>query len=183
MNHADAPAGKALKYARPELERRFLLACVAADPPVRSVRIFDRYLSGTRIRLREIRDVTESVPEVMYKLTQKIPTADGRPGLITTMYLSADEHATLARLPADCLEKVRHRTPPFGVDVFEGQLSGLILAEAEFVSRDEMTRFEPPIPVVAEVTTDRRLAGGTLARTSSVELARVLATYGLAADR
>jgi hypothetical protein len=42
------------------------------------------------------------------------------------MYLSEDEFALLANLPAKVLTKTRHSVPPFGIDVFDGVLTGLV---------------------------------------------------------
>lgn len=53
-----APPGKELKYARPERERRFLLSAPPADGIVKTVRIADRYLLGTRLRLRRITEIS-----------------------------------------------------------------------------------------------------------------------------
>ncbi len=81
--------------------------------------------------MREVIEQTGTVP-VGYKLTQKIPGPAGGPGRLTTVYLSAEEHRLLASLPAVELHKVCVSMPPFGIDLFGGELSGLVLDEAEF---------------------------------------------------
>ena len=81
--HPDAPAGKAGKYARVERERRFLLPVVPSGEPVRRVLIEDRYVRGTRLRIRRMTDLDTAEGAVTYKFTQKIPTDFGGPGLIT----------------------------------------------------------------------------------------------------
>jgi hypothetical protein len=179
--HPDAPSGKELKYARPERERRFLLARLPPGEPVRRVLIEDRYMAGTRLRLRRMTglDGHGAAGEVTYKLGQKVPAPDGTPGLITNLYLSEVEYAALASVPARELRKVRSSHPPFGVDEFEGELAGLILAEAEFDSDDEMASFRPPFEVVAEVTADPRLTGGRLVATRNPEVRAVLDEYGV----
>jgi hypothetical protein len=180
--HPDAPSGKALKYARPELERRFLLAALPPGEPRHRVLIEDRYLSGTRLRLRRMTDID---PEgmaggVTYKLGQKVPAPDGTPGLITNVYLSDAEYRALSRVPGVELRKVRSSYPPFGVDQFEGPLAGLILAEAEFADEAEAASFRPSIAIVAEVTADLRLTGGRLVVTTKPELRAILDEYGVA---
>lgn len=180
--HPDAPLGKAGKYARIERERRFLLSEVPSGPPSRRVRIEDRYLRGTRLRLRRMTDlgvVGEGGHTVSYKLTQKIPTAAGTPGLITTMYLSVAEYDTIAGIDADVLTKVRSSYPPLGVDAFGGPLAGLILAEAEFETAAEELAFRPPVDVVAEVTADLRFTGGRLVSMSVEETRDLLAGLGI----
>ncbi len=167
------------KYARIEFERRFLLERLPADVKVVAVRrIVDRYIEGTRLRLREIID-----PEGagVYKLTQKIPdeTPTTRQGMITNFYLSRDEFEVLSRLPAKILRKTRHSVPPFGIDVFEDGLAGLVLAEAEFASAEEAASLEIPSFIAAEVTEDRRFTGGSLVAVTLDELRAWLAEYGI----
>ena len=68
---------------------------------------------------------------------------------------------------------------PCAVDVFEGELAGLVLAQAAFPSRWYAARFPAPVHAVAEVTGDDRLGEQSLARTSAAELARLVAGYGM----
>jgi hypothetical protein len=182
VEHPDAPAAKGTKYARLENERRFLIDAVPDLEPVRRVRIVDRYLTGTRLRLRQMTELDpDGVPtgQVENKLGQKIPKADGAPGLITNLYLSAREYEALEIVPGSVLEKVRLSIPPVSVDVFKGELAGLLLAEAEFETEMEAAAFEPPIRVVAEVTADLRLTGGRLVTTSAEELRALFAEFDL----
>lgn len=179
MRNDSAPPGKDLKYARVERERRFLLAGPPDQPGTRAVAITDHYLTGTRMRIRCATEATDIGIQVVYKLTQKIPGLGGRPGLITTMYLSHDEYRTLAILPAAVLRKTRHSVAPFGVDVFDGGLSGLYMAEVEFSSDEEMAQFSPTPFVRAEVTGDHRFTGGHLITATRQDVARALADYGL----
>jgi CYTH domain-containing protein len=167
------------KYARVERERRFLLAGPPAPSSVTVSRVItDRYLTGTRLRLRRS-DRSDGGREL--KLTQKVPIA--RPGavqgLITNTYLSAAEYELLASLPAAVLSKTRFSVPPLGIDVFDGDLRGLVLAEAEFGNDEEARAFAPPPECVAEVTEDVRFTGGRLVAASRQNLLRWLAEYGL----
>ncbi len=93
--------------------------------------ITDRYLVGTRLRLRR---AVFPDGDCELKLTQKVPLPrpGGVQGLITNTYLSPTEYDLLASLPAAVLSKTRCSVPPLGVDVFDGPLRGLVLAEAEF---------------------------------------------------
>lgn len=166
------------KYARLERERRFLLAAAPGVESAEARRITDRYLTGTRMRLRA---VERAGAEPQFKLTQKIPAE--RPGalqgLITTAYLSAAEYEVFAALPARVLRKVRYSVPPLGVDVFEGPLLGLVLAEAEFDSEADARAFAVPSRAVAEVTGDPGFTGGRLAVTTRAELRERLAAHGI----
>jgi hypothetical protein len=177
--HPDAPPGKAAKYALVERERRFLLRAVPRGTPVARVLIEDRYLVGTRIRLRRMTDLEASEDRAIFKLTQKIPTATGAPGLITTMYLSSGEYAAMLDIPAYILRKIRSYFPSLGVDVFEGPLHGLILAEAEFASAAEQAGFPVPADAVAEVTQDVRFTGGALVTRTADEIRALLAEFGI----
>ncbi len=165
------------KYARVEWERRFLLDRLPPQANVTRVRrIADRYIDGTNLRLRQQRDDGN---EAAFKLTQKLPTdaTGARQGLITTMYLTEAEFQLLANLPAKMLTKTRYSVPPFGIDVFEDALTGLVLAEAEFNSTEEASALSLPPFIVREVTEDPRFTGDELVRASTEELEKLLAEF------
>jgi CYTH domain-containing protein len=140
--------------------------------------IDDRYLDGTRVRLRRMAQVGGAT---QLKLTQKVPDPDGgaRQGTLTTLYLSEAEHAAFARLPAAALRKSRLSIAPYGVDVFHGELEGLYLAEAEFSSLEDAAALVPAAFCRAEVTADRRFTGGELARASGEQVRAWAREYGL----
>jgi len=171
---------RAGKYAQIERERRFLLAGL---PPVLTItarrRITDRYLPGTRLRLRRVDHLDSGVCEL--KFTQKVPA--NRPGhvqgLITNTYLSAAEYDLLASLPAAVLSKTRLTIPPLSVDVFEPPLHGLVMADVEFSADKEAQEFLPPPATVAEVTDDIRFTGGSLVSARRHDLVAWLAEYGI----
>jgi CYTH domain-containing protein len=168
------------KYARVERERRFLLARAPLPAAVTaSRRITDRYLPGTRLRLRRAEALPNGACE--FKLTQKVPAQ--RPGhiqgLITNTYLSPAEYELLASLPAATLSKTRLSVPPLGIDVFDPPLHGLILAEAEFTTDEAARSFLPPPQIVAEITNDTRFTGGTLVHAHRHDLLTWLAEYGI----
>jgi CYTH domain-containing protein len=171
---------KSGKYARPERERRFLLRQQPPGLVDRAVAIHDRYLDGTRLRLRRTTESAGDEVRVVFKLTQKMPPpAPGGTLLLTTMYLSADEHARLAAIPALVVEKTRFHVGELGVDVFAGALAGLVLAEVEFDDAIAMARYAAPPFAVAEVTEDPRFSGGQLARTPRLELSALLRPFGI----
>lgn len=175
-----AAADRSGKYALVERERRFLLRAAPEASGARELRrITDRYLAGTRLRLRRVERPGSFPPE--FKLTQKIPADRPGPvqGTITNTYLSRDEYDVFAVLPAAVLVKTRLSIPPLGVDVFGPPLDGLVLAEAEFGTDEEMYAFEPPAGIVAEVTADPRFTGGRLVHAHRTELASWLGDYGI----
>jgi CYTH domain-containing protein len=166
------------KYARVEIERRFLLDGVPEAAEVLAVdEIDDRYLDGTRLRLRRMAGVDGPT---QLKLTQKLPDPDGaRQGALTTIYLSEAEHAAFARLPAATLSKSRLTIAPYGVDVFHGELEGLYLAEAEFATVEDAAALVPAAFCRAEVTADRRFTGGELVRASGEQVRAWAREYGV----
>lgn len=174
-----APPGKSQRYARPERERRFLLAGRPAGAVERTAHIVDRYLSGTRLRLRQMIETRGASTSTYYKLTQKVPAADGGPGLIATIYLNVEEYTLLAALPAAVLKKTRHSVPPFGIDAYDGPLRGLFMAEVEFDDDAAMNEFSPPAWIVAEVTLDSRFTGGHFTTMQSEDLVALLSPFGL----
>ncbi len=183
MTAAGMPPAKPVregKYARVERERRFLLA---GPPPAAAVtasrRITDRYLPGTRLRLRRVDCLNSG--SCQFKFTQKVPA--GRPGyvqgLITNTYLSAAEYDLLVSLPADTLSKTRLSVPPLSIDVFDPPLHGLVLADAEFSTDEAAQSFPQPRAAIAEVTDDARFTGGSLVRARRHDLLTWLAEYGI----
>ena len=69
--------------------------------------------------------------------------------------------------------------PPFGIDVFEGELEGLLLAEAEFDSAAEADALTPPSFILQEVSADTRFTGGQLVRASRRDIQTWLLEYGV----
>jgi CYTH domain-containing protein len=167
------------KYARIEWERRFLLHHFPRNTNVTGTRrVLDRYIDGTNLRLRKQDD---GKGQTTFKLTQKLRerTLRGQEGLITTIYLTEGEYGVLAKLPAKTLTKSRFSVPPFGIDIFEENLSGLILAEAEFNSAAEASALTIPPFIVQEVSDDVRFTGGRLVAASRQELQTWLEEHGI----
>lgn len=179
FTNTSAPPGKSLRYAKPERERRFLLANQPPGEITKTVHITDRYFLGTRLRLRKMVETTGDFAKTFYKLTQKVPAPDGAPGLLSTIYLNQEEFVLLATLPGSLLRKTRHSIPPFGVDVFESPLDGLFLAEVEFDDDATMNAFSPPSWIVAEVTRDSRFTGGHLVTQRPGDLRALLSSFDL----
>ena len=151
-------APQAGKYARYELERRWLVERLPQGADAGS-RIVDRYIEGTRLRLRHAEP-----PHEQFKLSQKEAPAppDYALTVITTIYLTPEEYAVFAALPARVLRKRRHHFGRYSIDVFEGELAGLVLAETEFPSEEEMRAHPPPDFAVRDVSDDVRYTGGWL---------------------
>jgi CYTH domain-containing protein len=154
-----------LKYAQVERERRWLCRTPPTDRIVRSDAIIDLYVDGGGLRLREATPLNGG--PVTRKLGRK-GDVDRYTRLTTSIYLSEAEFGLLSNLPGKRLRKVRHHLTPvggfaYGVDLFEGDLAGLILAETEFATPEAMAACPGPDFAVREVTDDPRYAGGWLA--------------------
>ena len=153
------------KYAAIERERRWLCGGLPDLPVLRAEAIQDFYVEGSRLRLREARPAGGG-PAIL-RLSKKADLAPDR-RLITTLYLTPDEHALFANLPGRVLRKTRHYYAAEGatlsVDRFEGALEGLFLAEAEFEDDAAMAAFPAPPFSIREVTADPRYTGGELVR-------------------
>jgi CYTH domain-containing protein len=176
----EAVSGQAGKYARFELERRFLVARlpegIAED---RGWRISDRYIKSTHLRLRRMEPIHNG--ETIFKLGQKqVPSPpDFSRMTITNIYLSPNEYAVLTELEALELDKVRHQIERgdcvFNVDVFDGHLAGLLLAEVGFGTPEELHRsLDLPPWVIREVSDDFRFTGGALASLTADQAAELI---------
>lgn len=65
----------------------------------------------------------------------------------------------------------------FSIDVFEGELEGLVLCETEAAGLAELMAVEPPAYAKQEVTEDPFFTGGNLCRTTRADLLRKLSTF------
>jgi CYTH domain-containing protein len=172
-----------MKYAVLEREHRFVvLTAPAPSLSVRTLEVEDRYLQGTRLRLRRVRESGQ--PDVL-KLGQKIRFDEHDPSTLahTTLYLDAGEYDVLAALPADTVTKTRHHVPLDGghvlaVDRFHAALDGLVLAELD-LGADRVLPPTLPHGLGPDVTHDERFSGATLARTDGETLHALLASLGL----
>jgi len=150
-----------------ERERRWLCAGVPRDQIRETFVIEDLYVSGSRLRLRDMRP-THGGPALL-RLTRKADV-DSRTRLITTIYLPETEFEMLAAsLNGARISKLRHRlhAPPgvsFSVDEFRDALAGLFLAEAEFDTDEALAAFQGPSFAIREVTDDVEYTGASLAR-------------------
>src|SRR5919107_4401834 len=139
--------GRGSRDARVERERRYLLREL---PPGRKpsdphTQITDNYITGTRLRLRKVR--VPATNEWTLKLTQKFAPdpSDFSRTLITNIYLTEYEYEVLSVFEANELRKNRypyeHDGRLYSVDVFLGPLRGLITAETDFDTDEEMDAF------------------------------------------
>jgi CYTH domain-containing protein len=167
------------KYARIERERRFLVCDLPEEIAGRTnyLRIFDVYLPGTHLRLRRIEDGDGNV--ISRKFGQKFPAQPDQTEstLMTNFYLDESEYMRLSTLEGRTITKRRYSFEfdgqHFSIDVFEGNLAGLILCETELRQTD-ITHIKLPSFVKREVTLDLFFTGGSLANLAPKDLKRRL---------
>ena len=148
-----------MKYAVVESERRFLLRSLPAGVE-RTTEITDRYLTGTRMRLREM---VGSDGVVVRKLGHKVRLTDGPARIAcTSLYLDDAEWAVLAALPATVLRKRRHHVHLGGHQLAVDELAdGTLLAELDGGDQP-VTDLPAGLDVVREVTDDEAWTGASL---------------------
>src|SRR5215210_6998168 len=169
------------KYARLERERRYLLRDLPegmsrSDP---HVQITDNYISGSRLRLRKVRDPRTNKWTV--KFTQKFAPDpnDLSRTIITNTYLNALEAEILSVFNANEIRKNRYPFEfagrKFSVDMFLGDLFGLVLAEVSFETDEELERFSKPAFALADVTGEPLFSGGRLSELTFSDIRAAIA--------
>lgn len=173
------------KYARVERERRYLLQDLPEGLTRAShhVQITDNYITGTRLRLRKVRDPQTNKWTV--KFTQKFAPnpEDFSRTIITNTYLNALEAETLAVFGANEIRKNRY---PFefegrkwSVDMFLGELFGLVMAEVSFETDAEFDSFSKPPFAVADVTNIELFTGGRLCELTFEDIREEIMKMGI----
>lgn len=150
-----------LKYAVVERERRYVLASIPTG--VTSTKeIVDRYVTGTRLRLREVRQGDSAV---VRKLGHKVRLGKGPEEIAcTNFYLNDEEWAVLAALPARKLRKRRHMVARDGwLVAIDEHEDGTLVAEID--DADKPSDALPGwLDVVSDVSNDESWTGAGLAR-------------------
>ncbi|TIX50021.1 hypothetical protein [Alteraurantiacibacter aquimixticola] len=154
------------KYAHLECERRWLVE--AGNAPdiagLPRIDICDRYLEGTRLRLRSMVRGSD-VP--VFKLTKKYECADASVRPIVTAYLNHAEYDVFRTLSGAELRKSRYHVVDSGLtwtlDLFQGGLAGLVIVEIEAAGPAEIEGISPPAWAGREITFEPAWQGGSLA--------------------
>jgi CYTH domain-containing protein len=124
--------------------------------------------------LRKVREPQTN--KWIVKFTQKFApnAADLSRTIITNTYLTAAEAEALALFEANEIRKNRYPYEfagrKFSIDMFLGDLLGLILAETDFDTDEELDSFPPPPFVVEEVTQNKLFTGGSLSVSTFAEV-------------
>jgi len=175
------------KYTRPEFERRFLVSPRSSWRDVvepYSKTFEDTYIRHTRLRLRILRDSASG--REFIKLTKKLESTSPYVQMIGSIPLSPIEYEFFTALPGDRITKVRHyhfhEGHVFSIDVFQGELAGLVLCEVETGGIEELMRIGLPEYAAVEVTEDPFFTGGKLCRTTGDDLRQRLTALGVPMD-
>jgi CYTH domain-containing protein len=162
-----------------ECRRTFLLdglpaSLTAADP---HLQILDRYFSETRLRLRRERHPITRTRT--HRLQQIRFNEDSGCRSVCEIRLNDAEFALLDALGGREVRKNRYSHRANGlscsVDVYLGDLSGLVMAIVSFEAVDEARSFDPPPSAFGpEITLDHALRDDELARLSRGEIALLI---------
>jgi CYTH domain-containing protein len=173
------------KYARVERERRYLLqdlpeGLTRAD---HHLQITDNYITGTRLRIRKVRDPKTN--KWVVKFTQKFAANpdDLSRTIITNIYLNATEAETLSIFEANEIRKNRYpfsfEGREFSIDMFLGDLFGLVMAEVSFERDEELDNFQKPPFAIADVTNNEIFSGGKLSELTFEDIRNEIEQSGL----
>jgi CYTH domain-containing protein len=119
------------------------------------------------------------------KFTQKFAPnpADSSRTIITNIYLNALEAEMLAVFAANEIRKNRYpfefEGRKFSIDMFLGDLLGLVLAEVSFETDEELDNFPRPPFAVADVTGNELFTGGRLCELSFADIRQEILRRGL----
>ena len=156
------------KYARIERERRYLLPDLpeGLSRADHHLQITDNYITGTRLRIRKVRNPQTN--KWVVKFTQKFAPNENDLSrtMITNIYLNATEAETLSIFEANEIRKNRYyfdfEARRYSIDMFIGDLFGLVLAETSFETDEELENFQMPPFALADVTNNEIFSGGKL---------------------
>lgn len=163
-----------------ELERTFLVKALPTDlAACPSKEMLDIYLPASSdhpiLRIRK--------NGAKYEMTKKAPVqgTDSSEMLEQTIPLTEEEFTELAQIPGKRVQKRRYVYVYEGnegeIDVFEGELKGLVLADFEFSEVDAKNGFSMPEFCLADVTQEKFLAGGMLCGKAYQDITADLARY------
>lgn len=165
------------KIHRTETRRVFLLENLPAPltRASRHLQIFDNYIENTRLRLRSIR--VPETKEWTWILQQRITTENLSQRHIAEIYLNEAEHRAFEifegrevrkneRVETNEIRKNRYfydfHDGQIEIDLFLGELWGLILANSYLTNSEESKAFENFPAAVLEVTKDEFFVGENL---------------------
>ena len=120
---------------------------------------------------------------IAMKFGQKYQATDmeSHQTIMTSMYLDESEHQVLRTLGGVQINKRRYsyefEQHQYSIDVFEGSLAGLLLAEIEDQPSVDLSLLPVPGFALLEVTDNPDFWGSNLAGLAAVELQKILSEY------
>jgi CYTH domain-containing protein len=163
------------KTAQSEFHRLFLIEKLPEPlgPASRHLQILDRYIDGTRIRLRQMRDPYSN--ERTQILQKRIEPSTGTESRSAEIHLDDHEYSLFDQFGGREIRKNRYfhefDLVMYAFDVYLGPLKGLNLARVDFETGDAALDLAPPGFSVIEVTNEPFFAGKHLANKDFSEVA------------
>jgi len=162
-----------MKYGKYEYERTYLLESnwLLNKKIKRTKKIRDKYIKGTKLRLRETRENNET----KFKLTKKEKLNPAKKGVlkINTLYLTKEEFDKIDILEGFEIEKERHilqiNQVRIGIDKIMLKGKSLFIAEVEFETEFEMNSFFMPFSYIMEITGNQNYNGFEIAKQYSIK--------------
>lgn len=169
-----------------ENERTFLLTEFPSYLDLdKSAKLIDIYIPADSdhpcLRIRQRGD--------RYEITKKQPiNNDPTQQTEDTIKLTKDEFNSLAKGQKRIIKKLRYTTKFNGnileIDVFEGKLKGLILADFEFDNEQKLKNFIAPEFCIHDVSHEKVIAGGILSGISRNDLkVKLLKKFNIDIDK
>jgi CYTH domain-containing protein len=156
------------KTYRTEFRRKYLIEALP-EPLTRASRhlqLFDNYITGTRMRIRTVRD--PETKQWSWILQQRLAAeVSGITCLkIGEIHLDEAEHTVFEVFEGNEIRKNRYFHEfdgrAFAFDVYLGPLWGLNVASVEFADAESLERFEMPSFAVFDVTNNAFFLGENL---------------------
>jgi len=155
------------KTYRTELYRKFLIEGLP-EPLKKSnshLQITDNHIENTRLRLRKMR--SPETKELTFILQKRFPATDKK-GLwkIAEIYLNEAEHDAFKIFEGNETRKNRYFFESdkkiMEIDIFLGDLQGLMIAKVVFNNEKDFEDFEVPPFIIAEITKNQTFYGENL---------------------
>jgi CYTH domain-containing protein len=165
-----------------ELELTYLAAALPVEIKLLTPkRLVDAYVPDSiaehpRLRIRQKGND--------YQITKKVPLREGDASAHTEMTIPLEESEFLALSSVSKRRIIKDRYElkidgyPAEVDVFLGDLKGLVLIDFEFNSEEEKSAFIQPNICLADVTQENFIAGGLLAGKKYADIKSDLDRFG-----
>ena len=172
------------KTYRTEFRRRYLTEGLP-EPLTRASRhlqLFDNYITGTRMRVRTVRD--PETKQWTWLLQQRVPSEISELMCLKVgeIYLNEAEHTAFEPFEGNEIRKNRYFHEfdgrEFAFDLYLGPLWGLNIASVEFPDVESMARFETPSFAVFDVTNDGFFLGENIVGKRFEDVRAEVARFG-----